>query len=70
MTKVKFGDPPCGCDDQDCEDWYNPKLEELLGHVNELKRRRTMSKLGLRPEPARALPAEIPLLAANGNIHD
>ena len=34
LTKVQFGDPHCGCGDKDCEDLYNPKLEELLEHVN------------------------------------
>ena len=38
--------------------------------MNELRRRWTRSKRGLKPEPMKALPAEIPLLAANGNVHD
>ena len=29
-----------------------------------------LSNRGLRSEPARALPAEIPLMAANGNMND
>ena len=53
-----------------CEDWYVPKSEELVEHVNELRRRWTRSKRGLKPEPMKALPTEIPLLAANGNVHD
>ena len=38
--------------------------------MNELRRRWTRSKHGFKPVPMKAVPAEIPLLAGNGNVHD